>query len=89
MTTIVQILNELEFLPRFGGGGSLTLFPAEGKMSFNVSLPVCSERVEHTAQGDWIGREYMREHLSGHYTSAPFCGRARLTDKQDKRIKPV
>ena len=38
-----------------GGGGSSTSFPAEGKMPFNVNLPVCAWREWNTRHKELVG----------------------------------
>ena len=38
-----------------GGGGSSTSFPAEGKMPFNVNLPVCAWREWNTRYKELVG----------------------------------
>ena len=38
-----------------GGGGSSTSFPAEGKMAFNVNLPVCAWREWNTRYKELVG----------------------------------
>ena len=37
-----------------GGGGSSTSFPAEGKMPFNVNLPVCAWREWNGTRSLWV-----------------------------------
>ena len=52
----LQVRVLVEFLRSgHGGGGSSTSFPAEGKMPFNVNLPVCAWREWNTRYKELVG----------------------------------